>query len=82
MGLRRQQDHWYAPRQECSIDHLEADGEHQGRLEADALREERLVETMHTTMNGSKEPKGQALGLVHRAAAPLLGADLKGELMG
>ena len=31
--------------------------------EADALREDRLVETLKTAVNGSKEPKEKALSL-------------------
>jgi recombination protein RecA len=49
--------------EERSVNDLEVHGEHHGRPEADALREERFVETMHTTMHGAKEPKEKALSL-------------------
>jgi hypothetical protein len=48
---------------ERSVNRLERTGEHTSKREADALREERFVETVKPTVNGSKEPKEKALNL-------------------
>src|SRR5919106_847484 len=48
---------------ERSVNCLECGAEHQSMSEADALREERFVETVKPTVNGAKEPKEKALSL-------------------
>jgi recombination protein RecA len=48
---------------ERSVNHLEHVGKPDGRPEADALREDRRMETVKPGVNGSKEPKEQALSL-------------------
>jgi hypothetical protein len=48
---------------EHSVNLLEHVSKPNGRLEADALREDRQMETMKPSVNGSKEPKEKALSL-------------------
>src|SRR5918996_112747 len=48
---------------ESSVDLLKRVNRDSGKAEADALGEDVLVETLKTTVNGSKEPKEKALSL-------------------
>jgi recombination protein RecA len=48
---------------ERSVNHLECASKSDGRPEADALREDVLMETVKTGVNGSKDGKEKAIGL-------------------